>query len=199
MKKISLFALILFVFAACKKSSSNSDTKYPFYFTATINGAPVKYQANDLNSQYQCGISRPDGSIFGSGYDIYEGTLIEDGNNTNANNIYVHILQHFNEYPDESQRIPIIRPGSYPYGVSELGPTTKNGASIEYTDANGKMWHSEMGDQTGSTFNITELVANPDNTSLKIFKASFNCKLYDGAGGSIQVINATIRGKAFLP
>jgi len=74
-----------------------------------------------------------------------------------------------------------------------------NGASIDYIDANGKGWGTEWGSQTGSTFNITELVANTDGTSGKIFKATFGCKLYDENGNSITLTNGVVRGKILDP
>ncbi|MGZ8541417.1 MAG: hypothetical protein ACXWV6_12250, partial [Chitinophagaceae bacterium] len=172
--------------------------QFPFYFSATINGASIKYEANDLNSQYECGISSPY-SATGDEYDIYEGTFIQDGNDPLKNNIYVHILKYFNHYPSPTERLAMINLRNYPFGLSDVSTATINGASIIYADATGKEWSSEPGSQTGSTFSITELVDNPDNTSDKIFKATFSCKLYDGNGGSIGVNNAVIRGKAFIP
>ncbi len=199
MKKlfVSLFALSLL--AACKKDQSSvNENKFPFYFSATINGAAIKYEANDLNSQYECGISSPY-SASGNEHDIYEGTFIQDGNDPSKNNVYVHILKYFTHYPLPQERSGMLTIGNHAFGKSNVSTSTINGASIDYTDANGKEWSSEKGSQTGSSFSITELVDNPDDTSDKIFKATFTCKLYDDNGGSIQVTNAVIRGKVFFP
>lgn len=198
MKRLLVFVIALSFVASCKKDSSANKDEFPFYFSATINGSAIKYQANDVDSRYECGISSPY-SATGEEHDIYEGTLIQDGNDPSKNNIYVHILKYFNHYPTYPERLAMINTGNYGYGISDVSTSTVNGASISYTDANGKEWHSELGSQTGSSFSVTELVDNPDNTSDKIFKATFSCKLYDGAGGSIQVANAVIRGKVFLP
>lgn len=199
MKKLLIPVFILCFIAACKKDkTSNNEDKFPFYFSATINGTAIKYEANDLNSQYECGISSPY-SATGEEHDMYEGTLIQDANDPSKNNIYVHILKYFDHYPEYPERVAMLTTGNYGFGISDVSTSTVNGAAIRYTDANGKEWDSELGTQAGSSFSVTELVDNPDDTSDKIFKATFSCKLYDGNGGSIQVTNAVIRGKAFFP
>lgn len=198
MKKLLILVTVACLAVSCKKDKSSNEEEFPYYFSATINGASVKYEANDLNSRYECGTSSPY-SALGDDHDIYEGTVILDGNDDTKNNIYLHILKFFDHYPDFSERLAMIKTGNYPYGISKVDPTTVDGVSIDYTDANGKEWFSELGSQSGSNFSITELVENPDGTSLKIFKATFSCKLYDGSGGSIQVSNAVVRGKVFNP
>ena len=198
MKKLFILVVVSIVAVSCKKNKSddNNQGQFPYYFTATINGASVKYEANDLNSQYACGTSAPFDAI-GDDYDIYEGTFIVDENDFTKNNIYVHLLKYFDHDPLGAERLAMFQVGSYPYGFGSTDPSTIDGASIVYADATGKEWFSELGTQTGSTFSISEIVDNPDNTSIKIFKATFSCKLYDGSGGSIQVNNAVIRGKIF--
>ncbi|HZI53991.1 MAG TPA: hypothetical protein VFD56_09825, partial [Chitinophagaceae bacterium] len=59
MKKLLAAALLLSCIVSCKKDNSkkNDDAEFPFYFTATINGTEVNYKANELNSEYSCGIS----------------------------------------------------------------------------------------------------------------------------------------------
>jgi hypothetical protein len=60
MKNLLVITLLLSSIVSCKKDKSDDNQdQFPFYFTATINGAAVKYQANDLNSQYACGTSAP--------------------------------------------------------------------------------------------------------------------------------------------
>jgi hypothetical protein len=197
MKKLLVIAFVLSFIVSCKKDKSDDNQdQFPFYFTATINGAAIKYEANDLTSQFECGTSAPFNAL-GDDYDIYEGTVIQDGNDPSKNHIYVHVLKFFDHDPSSAERLAMFNTGSYPYGLGSTSPSTIDGASIDYADATGKEWFSELGSQTGSTFSITEVVDNPDNTSFKIFKATFSCKLYDFSGGSIQVNNAVIRGKIY--
>jgi hypothetical protein len=198
MKKLLILVAVACLAVSCKKDKSSDEEEFPYYFTATINGAKVEYKANDINSQYSCGTSAPFDAL-GDDYDIYEGTLLVDDNDFTKNNIYLHILKYFDHDPSLSEKLAMFKTGTYPYGKGDVSASTINGVSIVYTDATGKEWFSELGSQTGSTFSITELADNTDGTSLKIFKATFSCKLYDGSGGSIQVNNATIRGKAINP
>ena len=209
--------LSLFFLSSCQKEINFSQTSngsgnggggnnnggsstYPYYFTATINGSSVKYEANDLNSVYGCGISQPSSSIGFTDYDIYEGTVIVNPSDFSRSNVNVHILKYFDHEPSAAERVAMIKMGSYGYGVSNTSSSTINGASIDYIDANGNNWFSETGSQTGSSFTITELINNNNGTSGKIFKATFSCKLYDINGAnSIQVTNATIRGKILSP
>jgi len=197
-KNLILIVLIVVV-VSCKKDSSSDQGNFPFYFTATINGSSVKYQANDIDSRYGCGISQPEHSLWPDDFDIYEGTVILDEQDQTKNIIHVHILKYFNHEPTAAERVAMIQTGSYPYGVSDVSSSTINGAAIDYVDANGDAWDSQFGSQSGSTFTITELTNNPNGTSGKIFTATFSCKLYDGNGGNIQLTNATIRGKILSP
>jgi len=179
---------------------SGGSSTYPFYFIASVNGANVKYEADDLNSRYSCGISQPSNSLDPSDYDIYEGTVIADPMDMTKNTISVHILKHFDHEPSLAERSAMIRKGIYIYGKGDVSSNTVSGASIHYVDASGNDWFSETGSQAGSSFNITELVDNTTGLSGKIFKAAFSCKLYDINGANpIQVNNATIRGKILSP
>ncbi len=193
---IVLFALLL---SCSKNNDSLNEDKYPYYFTATINGSAVKYEANDIDSEDGCGISAPSSSTIPSDYDIYQGTFFIHGFELTKNVIYVHILKYFTHDPSGSEILGMLHLGVYPYGVSDVSSSTINGASIDYTDANGKGWSSEAGPQTGSSFTVNEIVDNPNGSSGKIFKASFSCKLYDASGASIEVKNAVFRGQIFNP
>ena len=108
MKKL-LAAVLFFSFAlfSCKKNKSTDSEDYPYYFTATINGAEVNYKANDLNSQYEFGVSSPYYAL-GDDYDIYEVALIQDGNDDTKNNIYVHFLKYFDHEPDFDERVAMV-------------------------------------------------------------------------------------------
>lgn len=64
--------------------------------------------------------------------------------------------------------------------------STSKGVQITYTDVNSDVWTTIVGDQSGSTFEITESTALPNdgNYAYHIIKCSFSCKLYntDGSG-----------------
>ena len=198
-----LLAPVLLFFISCQKEgdgNGSGSSSFPYYFTATVNGATVKYEANDLNSAYGCGISQPESSLGFTDYDIYEGTVFMNPVDFSKNTINVHILKYFDHDPSAAERSAMIKLGSYGYGVSDVSSSTVNGASIDYVDASGNSWFSETGPQAGSTFTITELITNSNGTSGKIFKATFSCKLYNANGtSSITVTNATVRGKILSP
>ena len=195
---------ILLFFISCQKEDDGTGggggSSFPYYFIGTINGATVKYEADDLSSVYGCGTSQPENSLGFTDFDIYEGTVLMNPVDPSKNVIRVHILKYFNHDPSNAERTAMIAIGAYPFGFGDVSSSTVNGATIDYTDANGNSWFSETGSQAGSTFNITELVANTNGTSGKIFKATFSCKLYNAGGtSSITVTNATIRGKILSP
>jgi hypothetical protein len=199
MKNLLMGIVSLCLFASCKKeNSSPAESDYPYYFSANINGANIKFEADDLLSTYGCGTSAPSSSS-GFHHDIYEGTVIQNPLQPAKSSIYVHILKYFNDEPDQAQRIAMFTLGNYGYGVSNTSPSTVNGATVDYVDADGKSWSTQDGSQTGSTFTITELSDNDDFTAVKLFKATFNCKLYDGSGNSVELKNGVIKGKAIFP
>src|SRR6185436_3478438 len=96
---IVFFALLL---SCSKKDDSINEDKYPYYFTATINGGVVKYEANDIDSEDGCGISAPSSSLGTSDYDTYQGTFFLHGFEQTKNVIYVHILKYFTHDPSGS-------------------------------------------------------------------------------------------------
>lgn len=198
-KNLFLVVTVLVAISCKKDSSTTSNSNFPYYFKATINGAAVKYEANDLNTRFSCGYSQDESSLWPDDFDIYQGTLISDDQDPTKNAIVVQVLKYFNHEPSSAEKSAMIKLGNYPYGYGNVSSSTVDGADIEYVDANGVAWLSQFGSQTGSTFTITELIDNPDHTSGKIFTATFNCKLYDGNGASIQVANGKIRGKVLPP
>lgn len=221
MKRKSLLLILvplLFCFVSCQKEvevllgtggsggtgggggGTGGGSTFPYYFIGTVGSAVVKYEADDLNSTYGCGISQPENSLGFTDFDIYEGTVFLNPLDPSKNTIRVHILKYFDHEPTSAERIAMIKTGAYTFGVGNVSSTTVNGATIDFIDANGNNWFSETGSQTGSTFTITELLPNSSGTSGKIFKATFSCKLYDINGtNSIQVTNATVRGKILSP
>src|SRR5215211_8224237 len=95
--RFTLIVLTLLFFVSCKKESSenNNTSKYPFYFTATINGKAVKFEADNTSSLYGCGISQPESLSGFDNNDVYEGTIIANMTDLSKNTVYVHILKFF--------------------------------------------------------------------------------------------------------
>lgn len=70
----------------------------------------------------------------------------------------------------------------------------RDGVEIRWTDAAGTEWSSAWGaaDQTGSNFTVTSRVNNDEKPPYVLgprykVKGTFNCKLYDGKGNSIDL------------
>lgn len=208
--KLTFFSILFFtiLLSSCQKeisgetnNNNGNNTTYPYYFIATINGKPVKFEADDNSSRYGCGTSQPSSEIAPSDYDIYEGTVLLDPLEPTKNSAWVHILKYFDHEPNSTERNSMIKLGDYPYGLSDVSSSTINGASIDYIDENGVTWFSETALQSStSNFKIVELIDNTDGTSGKIFKATFNCTLNNSDGSkSILVTNGIIRGKILTP
>lgn len=207
--KLAFVSVLFFILlSSCQKEISgvvdnndNSTSAYPYYFIATVNGKLVKFEADDINSRYGCGTSQQSSEIVPSDYDIYEGTVLLDPLEPTKNAAWVHILNYFDHDPNQAERTSMIKVGDYPFGYSDVSSSTVNGASIDYIDETGMTWFSETGPQPPtSNFKIIELTDNTDRTSDKIFKATFNCKLYSADGSSsIQVTNGVVRGKILAP
>jgi hypothetical protein len=107
-----LLILVLLFFISCQKENGDNDgggSSSPYYFTATVNGATVKYEADDLNSVYGCGISQPESSIGFTDYDIYEGTVFMNPADFSKNTINVHILKFFDHDPSAAERSAMIK------------------------------------------------------------------------------------------
>jgi hypothetical protein len=193
---ISLFLLLLSLSISCKKDDGFITSNSAFYFTAKVNGQTVKFEAEEVSADYKCNVT---GLIqnWMSGYDIYEGTMLQDQTTPNKNQIRVMILKYFDHYPNyQTEVTTMIQPGNYAYGFGDASNSTVNGAVVYYIDANGLAWYTE-GPQDGSSFKVTEVKDNPTGSSVKIFTAQFSCKLYSGTAAVLEIKNATIRGKVF--
>jgi hypothetical protein len=177
-----------------------------YYIQAKINGKTETMQnqqgPNGLTQQYFSGSNGGDdlpdkyGVIQENGFvrSKIEGTRLV--NDTSFHTIRIILVKLFDDrpYDDEvDQILPFT--GSMAFGGAD---DFKDGVEIRWTDAAGKQWSSSFGaaDQTGSNFAVTsrEAIVPPDNylgPPLPHFKVkgTFNCKLYDGKGNSIDLTN----------
>ena len=203
MLRLLISFLFITALASCAKDKPK-ESELPYYFKAIINGKQVKFEADDEgriigtdddHDKIGNGTSSPYFSNGWNDVDIYEGTVFMNYMNLTSNVALVHIIKHFNHEPSDAQRLAMFHTGSYNYGQVDGDEVIAEGATINYIDDQGVEWRSVGGAQNGSTFTITELVDNPNQYSHKIFKANFNCKLYDFNGNSIQLTNGEVRGQ----
>lgn len=86
----------------------------------------------------------------------------------------------------------LFAPGSKTFAREDVQP---NGAVVEWRAPDGTYFSSIRGDQTGSTFTITQRDDYPGDLFLG-FEASgtFTCKVYDSNGNSKTISNASWQG-----
>jgi hypothetical protein len=204
LKFLPALALGLLLLGGCKDDKDKVKPATPaapvptsdLYFVAKIDGADFLVEA--LKNNY--------GSGAGSGTGNSSGTWVEEQSLLLMNTVNNHVsgvlfVKAFTDKPNDCAQLEtMIKPGVYPFGktVQGSGTPATDGIVIVHTDANGKYWTSDLGtgDQTGSTFDVVEHIANNDGFSQRISKARFNCKLYDGLGNSKTLTNGEIRSRS---
>jgi hypothetical protein len=199
-------------FNSCKKESEPEPTPTPapppagtgapsitssFYFQAKIDGTWVTYQ--DGIGSYASGTA---GGNYGSTVNQEEqiGMLINYVAQTGG---AIFVLKQFPGTASGADYESMFAVRSYTYGINADKPgypSGVDGAGIVFWDASGVEWRTDYGtaNQTGSTFNITEHIANTDGYSHRISKATFSCKLYDDNGNVKNLTNGVFRGRTVL-
>ncbi len=87
----------------------------------------------------------------------------------------------------------IFQTGTYPYMDGDTANAAIPGIEIRWTDEDLKTWSTLNGTQSGSSFNLskTEPFTTSDGDFQNKVDGTFNCKLYDTAGNSINLTNGT--------
>ena len=194
MRRAQYVVLVIGIFISCSKEKPPS--AFPYFFVATINNAPVKFEADVTKyGPFECSPL-----FFAEGYAPnfihYEGTSFKESIAFPSEQIWVTIVKKFDHLPQPSERKLMWRMGiiNYQNGIISAATTTIGGVYIKYTDNNGKGWDSQYGPEDGNTFAVTQIWT--DNGYTK-FKAKFSCTLYDGLGNSIKLENGKIKGRLF--
>lgn len=201
-KSLFLFCLAVLTLNGCKEKDKEIDAKpvtsnASFYFSAKINGQSFLVEDGENGFISSAAVTR-------AGVSDEEGTESQSSvliTSTLDKWTGFTLVKNFARLPGECSGIEaMFRTGSYAYGRMEDSPNTAalDGVVVFYTDANDKFWSSDLGtgNQTGSTFEIIEHVANTDGFSQKISKAKFNCKVYDGLGNSQTLTEGLIRNRS---
>jgi len=168
-----------------------------YYFQAKIDGSWVTYQdgvggftSGTAGGNYGSTVNQEEQSALMVTYPTYSGA-------------YFFILKTFPGTASAADYESMFSVRSYSYGINADTPgypSGVDGAGIGFIDASGVEWRTDLGthDQTGSTFSITEHIANTDGYSHRISKATFSCKLYDGNGNVKTLTNGIFRGRSVL-
>jgi len=87
----------------------------------------------------------------------------------------------------------IFQTGAYPYMDTDTANAEIPGIEIRWTDEDLKTWSTLNGAQSGSTFDVskTEPFTTSDGDYQNKVEGTFNCKLYDNSGNSINVSDGT--------
>lgn len=160
------------------------------YYEATIDGVAYRVDINGTNGyETGTGISPTGDNAFISSYILPEVTPMPAG--TTGFEIAKGFLQNYSTVSNLTFKT-FFAVNSYPYGYDPA-----NGVRIAWIDAAGNEWttNNGTGDQTGSTFNITNVADEPGQLDYTIrVTATFTCKLYDNAGNSKTLTAGTYVG-----
>jgi hypothetical protein len=86
----------------------------------------------------------------------------------------------------------MFAPGTKTFAREDVQP---NGAVVEWRAPDGTYFSSTRGDQTGSTFTITQRDDYPGDLFLGFeARGTFTCKVYDANGNSRTISNASWQG-----
>lgn len=181
--------LLLFLFA-CGKHSVNEKK---FYFQMEMDGEKVTLKDN--RNGYSASLGESGQIEPGSIESRQESTIIPVVNPAEKPYVFWSLGANFPDIPNEQEIIDMCQPGSFSYfnGISEDSAPT---AAIEWIDAAGEEWttYYGSGDQTGSSFTITETTEIEAGEYYATCHIEFSCKLYDKDGNTIEVENGVAHG-----
>jgi hypothetical protein len=199
-KSLWLLVAVVLLFSGCKKDETKQNNPAPtpvaaFYFSAKLDGKDFLIQ--DGVDGYGSGAGGGGGGTSDSYTEEQSLSIVNPSAQKNSG--FIIVKNFVPKRSDCSQIENMFHPGNYTYGRSHSGSTDPgvDGVIIFHVDENGKEWSSDYGsgDQTGSTFEIVEHVANNDGWSNRISKATFSCKLYDAQGHVKVLTNGEARGR----
>lgn len=207
MRKSILFILIVLpFFPGCTKDDKR-DLNEKYSFTGTIDSNSIRWEVkavDNTNDTSKCNARAyyyygqlPLDCSSTDCYDVKAGVVV--GERLRNYSIQVMYLRA-TRTGDVNQLKPFFTPGFMPFGSqrSSIYTTTQNGVIIRYIE-DGRIWTSEQGDQTGSTFESVEF---KDATIEKdiysnIWRARFSCKVYFSGLPPKTLENCEIEGPAF--
>lgn len=195
MKKLILTTLIVPLFFSCKKDEPTPVTPTPktptpvssYFIKADVNS--VLWEAND--GQNGCRIASSTGKninsqtstltvSYGAGFyqDALNGTITSPLNGS-VDISYEGNYMTFAQYYDNDDAFRSTFTTGNQAFFNSTSPNTP-GVEVVYFDNNQNEWHSSLGDQTGSTFNVTSNEAASDNIdgAYQKVKGTFTCKVY---------------------
>lgn len=176
-----------------------------FFVEFTIGSDTIRYQDGTDNYGNGPGISTYEDSVgrLHSEFSTFIKSALDP---TYENNIFTVQMVRFlvdTAYPTPNVAFSFFDVGSYGYGAYDLDSSRAgiDGAVITYTDENGKIWTSDQ--QAGqqeiwNSFIITEhKVVSDDQFGAKT-KGTFNCRVFDGLGSSLDLRNGRFHARTIF-
>jgi hypothetical protein len=153
-------------------------------FTGSIDGTSVSHQTGYVGFSNSASV----GSGMPSNFS-YSGQILDAAFNTVISVEKGNLNLPGGGYPSNSEFSSFI-----PSGVYAFDATLMNGIVVTYYSG-GTEWSSALGsgDQTGSVFTVVERFESTATGDFRVkYKATFNCKVYDGLGGQKVITNGVI-------
>lgn len=129
------------------------------------------------------------GGGFCSDYYVNGGAFITDFS-TLSPDAGVSLVKYMAEGPGPDEWYAMFVEGDYSYGSCD---DNIQGAEVKWMDDNNVTWFSTLGDQTGSTFTITERGPQSDDEISSYCKGTFSCKVYNQEGDMKVIENGQFR------
>ena len=200
--------LVVISSSACKKQEGQQALSTEQYsFTATIDNNPVRWEVKAIDNRTDTSKYHTRAHYFYSQwpvdcattdcYDVGAGIVFNERNR--GNGIEVVHLQAQKTYDINALQV-FFSPGQKTFGKqrSSSYTTTTNGIVVRYTE-NGRVWSTEKGDQSGSSFEsvtLEDATTDKDRYS-KVWRARFSCTVYFDGLPARKIHNAEIYGPAF--
>jgi len=203
----AIFAITLLL--GCKKEETPTPASNErYYFTGTIDSNPVAWAVKATDNRTDSSRYHIRSHYFYTQWpldcttadctDLGAGTVAQERNRGSGIEVVFVQMARSIEVRDLK---PLFTPGTKSFGLqrTSLYGTGKTGILVRYTE-NGRVWTSEGGDQTGSTFESLEF--NPATTDKDrysdVWRARFSCKVYFSGLPPKTIQDAEIYGPAFL-
>jgi hypothetical protein len=208
--------MINLLFLGCAKTNNGPNLPVPSsssigYFIAKIDGKIIDIEAksasiwDSIHSSPMGSLSIPvyyDSVINTQILEFQEGTNMNWSKSTLGQGFLVIYIYKDTAAADDvfAQRAVFVN-GKFPiiyHNHYKIPGKIPQSADIYYQDKEGIIWESRNGDQTGSNFEITSIDNSGHSNCQTVFKATFNCRLYDGGVPNtfITVENAIFMGGA---
>lgn len=195
--RFNLILLLGLVFLGCKKSNSGTDLPSPSpsansYFIANIDGKILNVQETGTgitdSVQESPFYSRADSIFFDSAnntqvMEFQEGAYLSWASpNWRASELYITFYKDSSAPNDAFTRRSLFVTGNYPnqlHNHFQVHGRIPESVVIDYSDRESNLWSTRNGDQSGSSFEITDVDNSAHQNAQAVIKATFSCRLYD--------------------